>query len=250
MFHIETVFTSLPQFLGACLLMAGAQAVYVLFGFGAGLIAVGGMALFMPHVTDVVVLLLLVCLPSEAFVFSRSRKQIAWRGLVVLGIGVAVGIGVGSHVLSRTEPTFILTLLAWFLIAAGAAFLLVPNGARVRWPTWVGAPVGVASGLLAGLFGTGGPPLIFYYQMAGVDKASFRGHLMTLFMAMSLVRIPTYAALGLITLPRLLSAGAILPAALLGGWIGNRIHLQISEVRFRQAVSVSLCVLGLLLLAS
>jgi len=228
--------------------MAGAQAVYVLFGFGAGLIAVGGMALFMPEVTDVVVLLLLVCLPSELFVVSRSRKEIEWRGVLVLMLGIAAGIVLGSNVLSRTEPTFVLTLLAWFLIVAGAAFLLVPRGARLRWPAWVGAPIGLLSGLLAGLFGTGGPPLILYYQLAGVDKTRFRGHLMAIFMVMSFVRVPTYAVLGLITLPRLVSAGAILPAALLGVWLGHRIHVSISEARFRQLVSVALCALGLLLL--
>jgi uncharacterized membrane protein YfcA len=160
-----------------------------------------------------------------------------------------VGVLVGSHLLSRTEPTFVLTLLAWFLISAGAAFLLVPHTASVQWPSWLGGPVGVISGLLAGLFGTGGPPLILYYQLAGVDKTRFRGHLMAIFMVVSFVRLPTYAILGLITLPRLVSAGAILPAALLGAWLGHRIHLGISEVRFRGLVSVALCVLGILLLA-
>lgn len=228
--------------------MAAAQAVYVLFGFGAGLIAVGGMALFMPDVTDVVVLLLLVCLPSELLVVSQSRREIEWRGVAVLMVGIAAGIVIGSHVLSRTEPTFVLTLLAWFLIAAGAAFLLAPPEAQIRWPAWLGAPIGVLSGVLAGLFGTGGPPLILFYQLAGVDKTRFRGHLMAIFMVMSFVRLPTYALLGLITAPRLASAGAILPAALLGAWIGHRVHLGISERRFRQSVSVALCLLGLLLL--
>ena len=228
--------------------MAGAQAVYVLFGFGAGLIAVGGMALFMPEVTDVVVLLLLVCLPSELFVVSRSRREIEWRGVVVLMVGIAIGILFGAVVLRRTEPTFVLTLLAWFLIGAGAVFLLVPRSARVKWPTWIGAPIGALSGLLAGLFGTGGPPLILYYQLAGADKTRFRGHLMAIFMVMSFVRVPTYALLGLLTWPRLVSAGAILPAALLGAWLGHRIHLGISESRFRRLVSAALCVLGLLLL--
>ncbi len=229
--------------------MVGAQAVYVLFGFGAGLIAMGGMALFMPEVVDIVVLLLLVSLPAELFVVSRSREQISWRGVIVLAGGVAIGVVGGAHLLDTTEPTFVLTLLAGFLIAVGIAFLLVPNQARVRWPTWSGAPVGLLSGVLAGLFGTGGPPLILYYQLAGIDKHRFRGQLMAIFMLISFVRVPAYALLGLITLPRLCSAGALLPAALLGAWLGHRIHLGISEQRFRQLVSVALCILGLLLLA-
>ena len=246
---IDTVFTSLPQYLGAFALMVGAQTVYVLFGFGAGLIAMGGMAVFMPEVADIVVILLLVSLPAEVFVVSRSQEQISWSGVLVLASGVAIGVVAGAHLLESIEPTFVLTLLAGFLIAVGIAFLLVPNQARVHWPRWCGAPVGVVSGVLAGLFGTGAPPLILYYQLAGIAKSRFRGQLMAIFLLISFVRVPTYALLGLLTVPRLFSAGALLPAALLGAWLGHRVHLGISEVRFRQLVSVALCVLGILLLA-
>jgi putative Ca2+/H+ antiporter (TMEM165/GDT1 family) len=44
MFGIETIFDSIPQFILVCLILAAAEAVYVLLGFGAGLISVGTMA--------------------------------------------------------------------------------------------------------------------------------------------------------------------------------------------------------------
>ena len=53
---VETVFASPTQFLVACLILACAEAIYVLLGFGAGLIAVGALALLMPDLQDVVVL--------------------------------------------------------------------------------------------------------------------------------------------------------------------------------------------------
>ena len=87
-----TVFETWPQLVGACFAVAVAQAVYVLFGFGAGLIAVGTMALFMPQVTDVVVLLLLVSLPAEISVVSKARREIAWRGVWMVCLGLAVGV--------------------------------------------------------------------------------------------------------------------------------------------------------------
>ena len=52
MFGIETIFDSLPQFLIICLILATAEAVYVLLGFGAGLIAVGTMALLLPELKE------------------------------------------------------------------------------------------------------------------------------------------------------------------------------------------------------
>ena len=114
---------------------------------------------------------------------------------------------------------------------------------------WTTAPVGLLSGTLTGLFGTGGPPLILYYQLTGADKAAFRGNLMAIFLLMTTVRVPSYAFFGLITAPRLWSALAVLPAVIIGALIGNSIHLRIEEATFRRLVSVALLVIGLLLLA-
>jgi uncharacterized membrane protein YfcA len=108
--------------------------------------------------------------------------------------------------------------------------------------------VGLASGVLAGLFGTGGPPVILYYQLRGVDKAVFRGSLMAVFLLMTVVRVPSYAALGLITEPRMWSALAVFPAVLVGAWIGNRVHLRLEENTFRRLVSAALVAIGALLL--
>ena len=64
----------------------------------------------------------------------------------------------------------------------------------------------------------------------------------------TVVRLPAYALSGLITTPRLVSAVVLLPAALLGGWVGHRVHIEVSEQRFRSLISVALCLIGLLLL--
>ena len=71
---------------------------------------------------------------------------------------------------------------------------------------------------------------------------------MAIFLLMTTVRVPSYAALGLINAPRLWSALAVLPAVLLGAFIGNRIHLSLEEDSFRRLVSGALLVIGLLLL--
>jgi uncharacterized membrane protein YfcA len=115
-------------------------------------------------------------------------------------------------------------------------------------PRWSAGPVGMISGLLTGLFGTGGPPLILYYQLRGVDKAAFRGNLMAIFLLMTAVRVPSYVAFGLVTEPRMWSALTVMPAVIAGAVIGNRIHLRIEEATFRRLVSAALLLIGLLLL--
>lgn len=248
MFGLDTIFETLPQFLLVCLVLTVAEAVYVMLGFGAGLIAVGGLALLLPELHDVVVLLLLVNLPAELWVVWTSRRDIKWRGVIVLFVGIGIGIPFGTWLLRSGEPQVLLTVLGVFLVAVGAAFLISPAPRRRGWPAWVAPPVGVLSGLLTGLFGTGGPPLVLYYQLSGAGKAVFRGQLMAIFLLMTTVRVPSYAAFGLITPQRIWSALVVLPAVLVGAVIGNRIHLELGEETFRRLVSAALVVVGLLLL--
>jgi len=248
MFGIETIFDTLPQFLIVCLILAMAEAVYVLLGFGAGLIAVGTMALLLPELKDAVVLLLLVNLPAELWVVRSSWQRISWRGVLVIFVGVALGIPLGTSLLRWGDARFLLIVLGVFLVAVGAIFLFIKDTRERQMPRWVAGPIGVISGVLTGLFGTGGPPLILYYQFEGVDKAAFRGNLMAVFLLMTTVRVPSYAVFGLITAPRMWSALAVLPAVILGALIGNRIHLRIEESTFRRLVSAALLLIGLLLL--
>ena len=97
------------------------------------------------------------------------------------------------------------------------------------------------------LFGFGAG-LILYYRLAGMNKGASRGNLMAIFMVLALLRLPTYGFTGLITLPRLVSAAAVIPAVLLGAWLGNRVHLDISEQTFQRLVAVALAGIGVLLL--
>jgi uncharacterized membrane protein YfcA len=162
-------------------------------------------------------------------------------------VGIALGIPVGGWLLGRVDPRLLLAVLGGVLLAVGLAFLLAPSRRVVRWPRWVVGPVGLLSGVLTGLFGTGGPPLVLYYQLGGADKAAFRGNLMAIFLLMTLFRVPTYAGLGLITEQRLVSSALVLPAVVAGAWLGNRLHLRVRESTFRRLVAGALVALGLLL---
>jgi uncharacterized membrane protein YfcA len=243
-----TIFQSLPQYAIASLVLAFAQAVYVLFGFGSGLIALGLLALVFPSIQDIVVLLLLVSLPAEVFVAWQSRRRIAWREVALITAGVVVGVPLGTWILRVGHVGFLIVLLGWFLIATGGAFLLLPAERKVRWPRWSAPPTGLLGGLLSGMFGTGGPPVIIWYRLGGAGKAAFRGNMMAIWMIVSLTRLPSYGIAGLLTVPRLWSALAVAPAVLLGGWAGHRIHIEISERAFQRSVAVALAIIGGLLL--
>ncbi len=244
---LPLIFETWTQFLLTCGILVVAQLVYVLFGFGSGLIAVGSLALLFPDIRDVVVLLLLVNLPAELWVTWKTRTEVRWRPIGILSIGIGLGIPAGAIILRNSEPHIILTALGFFLVLVGFIFLRLPAAGKISPPVWAAPPTGLLSGLLTGMFGTGGPPLIIWYHLSAPNKAAFRSNLMTIFLLMTVIRVPSYAAAGMITPKHLYSMVAVMPAVFIGAWIGNRLHLDVSEIWFRRMVSALLVVLGLML---
>ncbi|HLV64166.1 MAG TPA: sulfite exporter TauE/SafE family protein [Polyangiaceae bacterium] len=232
----------------ACAVLVLAQAVYVTVGFGSGLIALGCLALLPLNLTDLVIALMLVSLPAEIYVVVRSWRAVAWREAGRICAGVVLGALAGTYLLVTSPPAFMLQVLAVLLMLAGVGLLASARALAVRWPHWTQVPVGLSSGVLAGMLGAGGPPLILYYRLAGVDKTAFRGNLMAIFFACTVVRLGAGATGGLLTAPRLGTALSILPAALLGLWFGKRWHARLSEAAFRSLVSIGLVAIGIALL--
>ncbi len=219
------------------------------FGFGAGLIAVGLLAMVLPTVQDVVVLLTLSCLLPEAVVLLRTLRFISWRGAVTMLVGVAAGVPAGTVILGWTDQVLVLTLLGAFLVVVGLGFLALPTRqGGIKWPGWAAPVAGVVGGILGGMFGTGGPPVIIYYHLAGLRKTAFRGQLMVVLGTITLTRLPSYAIAGLFTTARLWSALAVFPWVLGGALAGWRFHLEVPEHVFRRLVSVLLALMGVLLL--
>lgn len=252
MFELETCFPTLTHFAVAVAVLAIAEVVYVMLGFGAGLIAVGALATLFPNIRDVVVMLLLLNLPAETYIVVRERRTIHLPELTRTLLGIAVGIPLGAWVLKTYEPTILLPILGGLLLAFGLFFFVtigkLGTVKEASIPKWCEVPIGLSAGLLAAMFGTGGPPLILLYQFRGVPKSLFRANLMACFFFFSLLRIPSYGLSGLLTSERITSSLLVLPAVLLGAVVGNRIHVKMSEKRFKQIVSLAIAAIGVALL--
>ena len=82
----------------------------------------------------------------------------------------------------------------------------------------------------------------------GLDKRTFRVALLSIFLAMSLVRTVCYGAIGLLPLKVISSAILALPVAALGTVAGMACHHRIPEPPFRRLTSALLLISGILLL--
>ncbi|HLL23151.1 MAG TPA: TSUP family transporter, partial [Kofleriaceae bacterium] len=156
-------------------------------GFGGTVIAVSLGAQLLP--LDV---LLPAFVPvSIALSLSLLRGPIAWRVLLVqiaplVAVGIAAGVAL-SHVLASRAllvvfGAFVVTLSIWQL--AGPT--------RRLWSP----PLLALGGLVHGLFGTGGPMIVYVVRTEVPDKTAFRATLAVLWIALNTVLVLSFVAVG------------------------------------------------------
>jgi hypothetical protein len=236
----------------AALVAVGAYA-QTMTGFAFGLIAMGGVALtdLMP-LPDAAVVVGLLTLLNAALMLRTGWAHVARRELALILCGSVPTLGLGYAALgwlaeSRIEA---LKLTLGLLIVAASLQLVLRPGARAARSgdaSFVG--MGAASGVMAGLFSTGGPPLIYHLHRQPFPPAAIRETLVAAFGVAAVLRLGLVAGAGDMpgaALPLLL-AGA--PAVFAATAAARRWPPPLTPAARRLAVFVLLALSGLSLAA-
>jgi hypothetical protein len=252
------LFPSIGVFVLCALVIAGASLIYATVGFGAGMFAIATLAMILPQLADAVATLLLLTLVTEIWVLLHAWRDARGRLLLGLVPTMAIGLWFGTQVLISIDVGLLKRGLGIVVAAAGVWFIISqrkPAAANTAQSpnrnrhTWTSLPAGLISGVLAGMFGTGGPPVIVYLRGYGLAKGAFRATLLWYFLIMSAGRAAVYNHAGVLTTRELWAAAWLLPATALGTVVGMYVHRRLSERQFGLGVSTLLVILGVLLIA-
>lgn len=242
--------------LAAALALGLGQLVKAVTGFGSALVA---MPVLLSVYDPAGALLLMVVsdLLSGPFLVRDVWPRVRWSLVAAMLAGVLPGQWLGTELLVVLDPTWIARLLGVVVAGMGMSFVLWPvvpgRGeladlpARAGGLLALGALAGFAGGLLGGVVGAGGPPLVAYARHY-FQPAFQRAQLVVTFYASSVVLtamlIGRGAELGsLAALP-----WAILPL-MLGNRIGTRLAAVVSREAFGRATGLVLVLAGVGLLA-
>jgi hypothetical protein len=193
----------------------------------------------------------LVQVPVGIWLTTGARRAVDRPSLVSLVPASSVGLAVGTFALAALQ-------VAWLARLCGALTALFALDVLRRalrrsitrpWPAWVAMPAGFASGLLAGLFGTSGPPVIAFLERQLERGAALRATLLAYFLSVNLLRLLGYGVASLYSPEVALVAAAMVPAAALGAWAGASLQRRAAEGSFRLAVAAVLLLTGLALAA-
>lgn len=244
---LDVIPFDLPTFAIAALIVAASYIVFGISAFGAALFTVPGLSHFFPleFVLPLAVLLDVAAALALGSRFSRAADKSELKWLTPFSLAGAI-LGVTLLVTLPRDAT--LLALGVFLLAYGAYSLHQGAPTRMVGQGW--APVaGFTGGTMGTLFGVGAPPYAIYLTRRMTDKGALRATLSNMVLLSVSIRAIVFAVSGLMLADRLVGFAMLVPFALAGLWLGNKIHGRISREALLNVVSALLLVNGASLLA-
>lgn len=221
-------------------------------GFGLGIIVMGLTgALAIAPVASVAVVVSLMTMANCAMALPRCLHHVAWpvAGATVLGMLPAIIGGVLLlNYLSGSNIATVRVLLGMVILYAGANLLIKKKIQEKLSGRGSFTVFGALAGFLGGLFGVGGPPLVYHYYRQPLDPIRIRTTLIVLFAASSSVRTLFVISQGDMTLDILLLAAWAFPMVAIGTVLGRYYPPRWSALTMRRVVFTMLILIGLRLI--
>lgn len=108
---------------------------------------------------------------------------------------------------------------------------------------------GLGVGFTSFVAHAGGPPFaVFMLGQGGIDKTRYHATSVMVFWVVNAIKAVIYTLMGLFTLHLVGWSAALVPFALIGAWIGVRLHGVVSERLFFSVAYTALAITGLKLL--
>jgi uncharacterized membrane protein YfcA len=101
------------------------------------------------------------------------------------------------------------------------------------------------SGITSTLVHAGGPPLIMYFSAIDLSPKKFVATTAAFFAITNISKLVGTVVLGLLTFDVLLLALSFIPVALVGNWLGVKLHHKLKKDKFLRIMNCLLLVLGL-----
>ena len=237
----------LPTFVIAAAVVGGAYVIFGISAFGAALFTVPILSHFLP--LDFVLPMCVLLDVSAALALGvRFSRDAVWPELKWMVLLSAAGAVAGVTLLVALPRQATIAGIGAVLVAYGVYALRRKEAVRTVSRAW--APVlGFTGGAFGTLFGIGAPPYAIYLTHRLHDKLAFRATLSNMVIFSVSMRAVVFAASGLMLADRLAGFAVMLPCALAGLWLGNRIHGRISRAGLLRIVAGLLLLIGLSLLA-
>ena len=219
-------------------------------GFG-GAAGMPLLALVVP-IKILVPLWTLLGLASSLAILGKDRRRIALAEFVAFIPWCVLGVVVGLYFFTTLDATTLARGLG-VLVLAYAAYVMgttLRPGTQVKpLPRVLSPLIATIAGVVGAVFGTMATVFFaLYLDMKSMAKSAFRATMSAMLLTLCVARGIGYWVVGEFTLDVWIAFAASLPLMLIGIWVGDRIHVRLSELAFKRLVCAVLAVCGVPLL--
>lgn len=183
------------------LLAAGASFVQRTIGFGFGIFIMTALPFLLPSYGEAVTLSGLLSLTSAAVVMVKYLKYVTWKRFLPIVASFVIFSTLAICMLDKIEGQAMRIILGIVLIIISLYFSFFKEKLqKIIRPTsgWqLGA--GAASGVMGGLFGMHGPPVVLYLVASEPDKDHYMGMIQTYAFVTNLTMLAVRAWNGYVT---------------------------------------------------
>ena len=215
------------------LLAAGASFVQRTIGFGFGIFIMTALPFLMPSYAEAVTLSGLLSLTSATVVMFQYIKYVNWKRFLPIVAAFVIFSTIAINLLDRIEGPSMRMILGIMLIILSLYFSFFKEKLQkfIRPTTGWQLGTGSASGIMGGLFGMHGPPVVLYLIVSEPDKNPYMGMIQTYAVVTNIVMLAVRAINGYVTpvvgVTYLYSLGGLALGVLAGNWAFKRIPNRI-----------------------
>ena len=215
------------------LLAAGASFIQRTIGFGFGIFIMTALPFLMPSYAEAVTLSGLLSLTSATVIMFKYVKYVTWKRILPIMVAFAVFSTIAVVLLDRIEGPAMRITLGLMLIFLSFYFSFFKDKIqKIIRPTagWqLGA--GSLSGIMGGLFGMQGPPVVLYLIASEPTKDHYMGMIQTYAVLTNVTMVISRAFNGYVTpdvsTAYLYGLGGLVIGVLAGNWAYKRIPNRI-----------------------
>jgi uncharacterized membrane protein YfcA len=214
------------------------------FGFGESLVAVPLFSIFMP-IDAAVPLSVILSILIALIVIVQDHRQIHFSSAKWLIIFALPGIPLGVLLLIYSNGLWIKSGLGISIIVYSLYSLYGKNTFFLEQDNrfWL-IVCGLLSGILGGMYGVNGPPLVIYGNMRKWSAKHFRATLQAYFLPASLIGLIGYVVKGLVNREILVYFLASLPAVIPAIFLGRLLNHKLTDSSFFKYVYWGLMLIG------
>ena len=211
------------------LLATGASFVQRTTGFGFGIFIMTALPFLMPSYAEAVTLSGILSLTSSTVVMLKYLKYVSWRRILPILAAFSVMSAIAVFTLDRIEGRTMRMILGLILILLSLYFGFFKEKLQkiIRPTTGWQIGSGLIGGVMGGLFGMQGPPVVLYLINSEPDKNHYMGMIQTYAVLTNVIMLTARACNGYLTTSvgsaYLYSLGGLLIGVLAGRWAFKRL---------------------------